>query len=79
MDCSAKKTNHNKSIATLEEWTKLQTFLKKKLYDKGLNTMEILRRKMCGRTFTQERLCRTTHIRGLVPSPMVVDQRIALV
>ena len=29
------------SIATLEEWTKLQTFLKTNLYDKGLNTMEI--------------------------------------
>ena len=29
------------SVATFEEWTKLQTFLKKKLYDKGLNTLEI--------------------------------------
>ena len=29
------------SVATFEEWTRLQTFLKKKLYDKGLSTMQM--------------------------------------
>ena len=29
------------SVTTLEDWTRLQTFLKRKLYDKGLNTLEI--------------------------------------
>ena len=29
------------SVATSEDWTKLQTFLKKKLYDKKLKTLEI--------------------------------------
>ena len=29
------------SLATFEDWIKLQTFLKKMLYDKGLNTLEI--------------------------------------
>ena len=29
------------SVATFEDWTKLKTFLKKKLYDKGLDTLQI--------------------------------------
>ena len=29
------------SVATYEEWTKLQTFLKNELFDKGLNTLQI--------------------------------------
>ena len=58
------------SVNTYEDWTKLQTFLKKKLYDKGLNTMEILRRKMCGRTFTQERQS-STWDPSQEPGPMV--------
>ena len=29
------------SVASFREWTKLQTFLKRKLYDKGLNTLQM--------------------------------------
>ena len=29
------------AVTTFEKWTKLQTFLKKELFDKGLNTLEI--------------------------------------
>ena len=29
------------SVTTFEEWTELQTYLKKNLYDKGLNTLDI--------------------------------------
>ena len=29
------------SVATLEAWTKLQSFLKKKLFDRGLNTLDL--------------------------------------
>ena len=29
------------SVATLEEWSKLQAFLKKKIFEKGLNTLQI--------------------------------------
>ena len=29
------------SVASFQEWTKLQTFLKRKLYDKGLDTLQM--------------------------------------
>ena len=33
--------SRNPSVTTLEDWLRLQTFLKKKLFDNGLNTLQI--------------------------------------
>ena len=72
------------SVTTFEKWTKLQTYLKKNLFDKGLYTrhmwLPITDREIEGvwKDFYTGEVCRITHIPGCRQSPMVERLRIVL-